>query len=87
MAKCLGAGKHFNVLPAIFPHQQVESRLDRKHSIAVLNFNFNGVLGCGIQGLQGAFNKNWGRNTALAVAAGSVVAYFIFETSRRLEQR
>ena len=39
------------------------------------------------QGMQGAYNKNWQRNTGIAVLAGGLVMTYIFNLSRRLEQR
>ena len=42
---------------------------------------------CARQGMQGAYNKNWQRNTGLAVLAGGSVIAYIFNLSRRLEQR
>eukprot|EP00277_Geminigera_cryophila_P033658 CAMPEP_0173119130 /NCGR_PEP_ID=MMETSP1102-20130122/51558_1 /TAXON_ID=49646 /ORGANISM="Geminigera sp., Strain Caron Lab Isolate" /LENGTH=95 /DNA_ID=CAMNT_0014024589 /DNA_START=13 /DNA_END=300 /DNA_ORIENTATION=+ len=38
-------------------------------------------------GIQGAYNKNWQRNTGLAVLAGGLCIGYIFNLSRRLEQR
>jgi hypothetical protein len=40
-----------------------------------------------LQGIQGAYNKNWQRNTGLAVLAGGMAIAYIFNLSRRLEQR
>jgi hypothetical protein len=41
----------------------------------------------GKQGMQGAYNKNWKRNTGLALAAMGVSVAYVFNLSRRLEQR
>eukprot|EP00960_Hanusia_phi_P038913 753656-Hanusia_phi.AAC.14 len=40
-----------------------------------------------LQGIQGASNKNWVRNTGLAFAGSFVVMAYIFNLSRKLEQR
>eukprot|EP00292_Cryptomonas_paramecium_P034166 CAMPEP_0113717994 /NCGR_PEP_ID=MMETSP0038_2-20120614/34905_1 /TAXON_ID=2898 /ORGANISM="Cryptomonas paramecium" /LENGTH=94 /DNA_ID=CAMNT_0000645991 /DNA_START=11 /DNA_END=295 /DNA_ORIENTATION=+ /assembly_acc=CAM_ASM_000170 len=38
-------------------------------------------------GMQGAYSKSWARNTGIAFVGIGVAAYFVFQTSRRLEQR
>jgi hypothetical protein len=39
------------------------------------------------QGMQGAYNKNWQRNTGMALVAGGLALAWVFNLSRRLEQR
>jgi hypothetical protein len=39
------------------------------------------------QGMQGAYNKNWQRNTGIALVAGGLALAWVFNLSRRLEQR
>ena len=41
----------------------------------------------GTQGMQGAYNKNWQRNTGMALVAGGLALAWVFNLSRRLEQR
>ena len=39
------------------------------------------------QGMQGAFNKNWKRNTGLAFVAGYAIASYIWSVSKSLEEK
>ncbi|EKX48833.1 hypothetical protein GUITHDRAFT_151701 [Guillardia theta CCMP2712] len=38
-------------------------------------------------GMQGAHNKNWARNTGIALAASFAFTAYLFNVSRQIEQR